>query len=134
MSRRCRGCYQNVELHSGCSVGRAVVMGVTFERVRWQAVDGRRCPDCSTIANGYHHLVSMQSSGAMGCPQEECPVCGLRLGVSQGSSREAGRRSCGCGRLGVTARPRGAEEAYELQFGRDKIVDGEAGAGLGRRR
>jgi hypothetical protein len=66
-ARRCKGCYQNVELHTGCSVGRVVINGVTYQRVRWQAVDGERCGGCGTIANGYHHIE---------CGVEACPACG----------------------------------------------------------
>lgn len=99
MPRRCRGCYQNVELHAGCSVARAVVMGETFERHRWNPRHGGRCPDCSTIANGYHHV---------GCPSEPCPRCD--------------RVGCGCQRPAIVARPPQAPEPYEAELGtREKV-------------
>lgn len=94
--RRCRGCFQNVELHAGCSVGRIVVAGVTHERIRWQAVGGGRCPSCQTITNGYHHV---------GCPREVCPACG--------------KARCGCERLKSMPRDPLAEEPREVEFGKE---------------
>jgi hypothetical protein len=89
---------QVVDLASGCSIGRVVVDGATRERVRWLPRDGGRCPDCSTVANGYHHI---------GCRQESCPNCGRAFAV------------CGCALLKSHPRPRGGGEPRELEFAKE---------------
>lgn len=95
---RCRACYQAVELHTACSVGRVVLGGRTWERRRYGILGPHRCGGCQTILGGYHHV---------GCPKEVCPACG---GLLVG---------CKCVKLGMQPRPVTEEEPRELEFGHE---------------
>jgi len=95
---RCRACFQNTELHCGCSVGRVVVAGMTYERIRYTTAVTARCAGCGTIGGGYHHF---------GCPQEICPCCRMML------------VECACAKLRMTARPITAPEPREIEFGKE---------------
>ena len=100
---RCRGCYQNTELHTACTVHRAVVSGRTVERRRYDPMAASRCRGCMTIQGGYHHV---------GCPQEPCPVCWMR-------------QPCYCTTQATKAVPlvhadgMPAEAPYEIEFGKE---------------
>ena len=79
----CKACGNDMNASSGCSVGKIVVKGTRYDRIKVCAPGdlygakpkGFRCHDCNAAVGQFHHW---------GCDAERCPTCGFQL------------LSCGC--------------------------------------